>query len=118
MSVADQPGLAAIQPEELAALLPGRERPQWEWEPPEAASFAEVFHDVVQAIRRRLAIPVVFATGYRDRETVERATAAEPFRKDRRDSPFEANLVLSSFIREIQARRRRLARWHEDGVGS
>jgi menaquinone-specific isochorismate synthase len=37
---------------ELAALLPQLERPRWDWEPPDAAPFAEVFHDVVQAIRR------------------------------------------------------------------
>jgi len=37
---------------ELAPLLPKLEAPRWEWEAPDAAPFAEIFHDVVQAIRR------------------------------------------------------------------
>lgn len=52
--------------EELVGLLPGRECPQWDWEPPEAAAFAEVFHDVVQAIRRgafEKTVPVVVEHG-------------------------------------------------------
>jgi menaquinone-specific isochorismate synthase len=52
--------------EELVARLPEWEPPSWDWEPPDAGPFGEVFHDVVQAIRRgafEKTVPVVVERG-------------------------------------------------------
>lgn len=51
---------------ELASLLPEWRRPRWEWEAPDAADFAGVFHEVIQQIRLgafEKTVPVVVEKG-------------------------------------------------------